>query len=1196
MVEREAPQTGVRKLGPLRWIAVIAFGLLFIFGVVLFVHLASFSTSVAERPRSGDLLEVEGEPCSRSGSTETHPSVVDLAHASPCRAAGILDAFERSGTTNDARDAVNWDFVFIPVYVTLLIWAGSLQLRSVRMRLAAQVVIVMAATAGVIDLFETWRLHELLSGSLDDGALTRGWVSSMSYAAHFKWPLIGASGLFAGFSAANWVYWRRHSPRRIPPPEASNPVIVAENARIPYIDPPVPLGFWKRLGNWWLGQPSEPGIPPPLPAKRAPEPPSVGVCCSGGGVRSAAFNLGALQALQTAGRLQRADFLAAVSGGAYIASALAVTVTRSEQEARRKGKSPTVTPAAPPFVRGMPEEAYLRNHSSYLAPGIGGKAMLAWQVLRGLAINLAIVFLLLVVVGLPAGWLIADGVHPAGIPKNSRVLLPRAGDADGNDVGYEVRIAEGSQISLSKNSKSALEPGSAVLVRNGSLVLVGGQPVVVDRADRAAKSGRVVLGAFSTVPLEIGKCDPAVAACGPDKSARIVELSEGTARALPGQTVTLASGEKEKVGELDAVTFAKGSALVVNRAVELRISEKASLDLATGSVTDRCGERRCVDHGVTAASWGIVGGLAGLGLLLTLISGLFRTREDWTVGLDTWSGRWLFVGSFAFVALVALPESVEWLRDAWGTPALDLSRVSIGGVLSVALAVLLDFTGARAARAGVVATGTGLIDKAKSAASDAGPAVRSAITSLAGALIAPVAILAGLLAIVVWGTLAGIGVEQATWVFSSIVALTFIWVTGDLTRWSMHPFYKRRLASAFALERVRDDKGVVRAQPVRYDRILRLSEVEHGVKPVVLKPELVVCAAANISDQGAAPPGRPVSTFTFSETHIGGGWLGLLTPKEFEDAADGTYARDVSLSAAVAISGAAISPAMGKIGKRRFSFLLGLANVRLGVWLPNPLYARRKQEEVRATLDQPEQAVVPTQDALSAELPKVWTFSSIARPDYLIREMLGRTSYRNPFVYVTDGGHFENLGLVELLRRGCTDVFCFDASGGDVDSFATLGQAIAIARSELGVEILINPKPPKKEDGDKKPDAPHGTARGTKRPEVPEGIHIGTIRYADSTKPDGRFVFARAVVTPESPWDVRAYQERDPKFPTHATLDQLYTDEKFEAYRALGYFMATQTMPAMDGKFDPPKPRRPRKRTRTATRRSGGSTSRARKR
>ena len=73
------------------------------------------------------------------------------------------------------------------------------------------------------------------------------------------------------------------------------------------------------------------------------------------------------------------------------------------------------------------------------------------------------------------------------------------------------------------------------------------------------------------------------------------------------------------------------------------------------------------------------------------------------------------------------------------------------------------------------------------------------------------------------------------------------------------------------------------------------------------------------------------------------------------------------------------------------------------------------------------------------------------RPQYLWKELFGRNRLDDKFLYVTDGGHYENLGLVELLRRGCRTIYCFDAGGGKTGQ--ALGDAIALARAELNVDI-----------------------------------------------------------------------------------------------------------------------------------------------
>ena len=204
---------------------------------------------------------------------------------------------------------------------------------------------------------------------------------------------------------------------------------------------------------------------------------------------------------------------------------------------------------------------------------------------------------------------------------------------------------------------------------------------------------------------------------------------------------------------------------------------------------------------------------------------------------------------------------------------------------------------------------------------------------------------------------------------------------------------------------------------------------------------------------------------------------------------------------------------MGKKNRPALRFLLALANIRLGVWVPNPRWVAGLEDRKWDRRSHPR-----------------------ARPSYLIRELLGRNRIDKRYLYVSDGGHYENLGLVELLRRGCTQVYCFDASGGE--SLRELGDAIALARSELGVEIAFDSA---------QLDAlrPMGDSEQAKSETA-----TGTILYSDGTP--GTLVYARNVLTARVPWDVKAYHEADPAFPHNPTSDQLYTDQKFEGYRALG--------------------------------------------
>ena len=280
--------------------------------------------------------------------------------------------------------------------------------------------------------------------------------------------------------------------------------------------------------------------------------------------------------------------------------------------------------------------------------------------------------------------------------------------------------------------------------------------------------------------------------------------------------------------------------------------------------------------------------------------------------------------------------------------------------------------------------------------------------------------------------------------------------------WSLHPFYKRRLSSVFALRRVSvaaasersDGHSDLGGVPLRAPRAgrrrrrdrgrtrLRQAGADLGDRAEAESgrdwPTLIVCAAANISDPGATPPGRSVTSFTFSPHAIGGPLVGAVPMELLERAFDrpgkkaGRRRRDLTLPAAMAMSGAAISPSMGTKTRRPLTFLMALANIRLGVWVPNPRWARRFERDrgLRERHDRP-------------------------RPVYLLCELLGLNRIGNKYLYITDGGHYENLGLVELLRRGCTEIYCLDASGVGQDGadFEALGEAIALARSELAVEI-----------------------------------------------------------------------------------------------------------------------------------------------
>ncbi len=714
-----------------------------------------------------------------------------------------------------------------------------------------------------------------------------------------------------------------------------------------------PAWRWLRLGVRKPPRPAYRGLYEPADPRRR------GVCCSGGGVRSAAFNLGALQALQDKDELQKTEYLSAVSGGSYIASAFCMVAKTREQAgldpalfSRQKGL---------PFAPGTPEEQYLRNHLSYLAPSNSAKLYLALRMVAGLLVNVLLIGLPVMMLGLLIG-LAFDGPY-------------------------------------------------------------------------------------------------------------------GT--------------------------------------------------IADGSIT------------VPRSVWAPIALLAAGAVLAAVIDILWRPGKDrWQTALQTWEVRLFVLAAIGAVALIAVP----WLASRAahvsnpGTKGAQIDEAAGDGVFRTLVAAASSIV----ALAGAAIThvrGT-IKDHQKTIKAVEGRSAKFAATARDG-LVAIAVMLAGpllLVAVASLGVLVSVNSADhgRTLLGAAALLLLVMWIFVDLTTVSLHPFYRRRLASAFALRRV-DTGDAVTAEERPFDDLVELSKTDvEGAWPT-----LIVCAAANVSDPGATPPGRSVASFTFSPTAIGGPLTGATKAVDYE-ALGRNRRRDVTLPAAVAMSGAAVSPSMGKLTYRPLTFLLALANIRLGVWVLNP---RRINESVREPTadDKRSSTLAPNGPSRETASTQRISLRHRPRPQYLWKELFGRNRLEDKFLYVTDGGHYENLGLMELLRRGCGTIYCFDAGGG-VTSKA-LGDAIALARTELNIEIQMSPTAT---------DLAEDPATRLSKVVCAEGTIVYPPAAPNRARVTGRLFYVRSVVSDETPWDLRSYQVDDGIFPHDSTFDQFLTDQKFEAYRRLG--------------------------------------------
>jgi len=226
------------------------------------------------------------------------------------------------------------------------------------------------------------------------------------------------------------------------------------------------------------------------------------------------------------------------------------------------------------------------------------------------------------------------------------------------------------------------------------------------------------------------------------------------------------------------------------------------------------------------------------------------------------------------------------------------------------------------------------------------------------------------------------------------------------------------------------------------------------------------------------------------------------------------------LGTAMAISGAAASPNMGYHSSTSLAFLMTVLDVRLGWWAGNP---RRKG---------------------SGPWPPPWMRRGPALGIlYLLLELFGSSDDERGYIYLSDGGHFENLGIYELVRRRCRYIIVGDGSADSDLKFEDLGNAIRKCRADFGVEIDIDVERIRR-------DASTSRSRAH--------CAVGKITYPDSQTP-GTLVYLKPSLRGDEPTDILQYASAHSEFPHQTTADQWFDESQFESYRKLGCHIAETT-------------------------------------
>ncbi|HKQ53257.1 MAG TPA: hypothetical protein VJT74_12865, partial [Pyrinomonadaceae bacterium] len=347
---------------------------------------------------------------------------------------------------------------------------------------------------------------------------------------------------------------------------------------------------------------------------------------------------------------------------------------------------------------------------------------------------------------------------------------------------------------------------------------------------------------------------------------------------------------------------------------------------------------------------------------------------------------------------------------------------------------------------------------------------------------------------------------------------------------SMHQFYKGRLVRAYLgasnVRRFNERKEITEAVAGDDVPLAKLKNCQRGAPYHLINTTLNLVAGRDLTTAQ-----RSAASFVLAQNYCGSSRTLYRQTWQY-------MSGRLTLGAAVAASGAAVSPSMGaKKPTAALAMLMTLLNVRLGYWAPTPNHENWMQAQ-----------------------PRLWPF-------YLLREFLSQTNDLSSYCYLTDGGHFDNTGLYSLVERGCRYIVMADCGADPQPCFEDLGDVIRRCRIDFGTEIDLDIEPFLK-----------GSAQGQEQQFV-----VGTIKYSrkhasafgwnikgrDNSDEERRartgiIIYFKPKVSEIATADVRQYAIENKHFPHQSTTNQWFGEAQFESYRRLGQTCAEKAFRGLD--------------------------------
>jgi hypothetical protein len=827
------------------------------------------------------------------------------------------------------------------------------------------------------------------------------------------------------------------------------------------------------------------------------------LCLSGGGIRSATFALGVLQGLAHARLLGGFDYLSTVSGGGYAGGWFTAWLRRAGPPGSRSVFT-ALDPSMPDEERARGPIEYVRRTCRYLAPRGGIVSADFWTLVATLARNLLL------------NWLVILPLLAAAL------LIPRLYFAAA--FAIQQPFTGRDCLALDQVSSWFLAAGIGFMT-----VAVGYLALNLTGRGGSWSQGRFL--SWFLAPLIAGSVVAtlfwASTPCGID-----LWWTLGISAALPAAGWLV-------IGAVGKHSGGKPSPASGGEALRVPVTLRTIAAAALAGPVVGAGAYWCAtyefgfDRNLTEI-YAVVAVPLLLALILValaLFAG-FASRDlddsslEWLSRCGAWIGMaaaiWLVAAGIVFLLADGMDRAFRAL-DAW----LNLALHTSGTVMTVLLPLASSATGLMARQAMVPNQ------------------PRSRVWSILqpGLLPAIIVLLLGSLA---WANLrtierleyhriggllctpemiaasdschpAGAGVGEglmllAALLFVGLVMSAFV----PANRFSLHGMYRERLIRTF-LGASRPDRSPNAFTGFDSRDDLRVHDLA-GVRPL----HIINTTLNAVSSTGIGRHERLAEPFTFSPLHVGNPETGYRRASQYgsDGGGEGT---GISLGMALAVSGAAASPEMGMYSNKSRAFLLTLANARLGLWFGNPHH-----ESVWQTSDPP-LGLAP-----------------------LVRELLGLTTDRNPYVYLSDGGHFENLGLWEMVARRCRFIVVSDAGCDPEYAYDDLANATRRIRLDLGIPILFPPMAASREGQG------HGNPHGA----------LGLIRYSavdGPDAPDGVILYLKATLSGDEPVDVRNFATTNRAFPHDPTSDQFFDEARFESYRTLGFHTVLTFTHGYDG-------------------------------